>query len=389
MDTLKKQKNTIPFNYSSPVGNELQYIEQAVKSGHISGNGVYTQRCQLFFESKYGFTTTLLTSSCTDALELASILCNLKADDEVIMPSYTFVSTANPFLLRGAKIVFADSEKNSPNINADSLESLITNKTRVIVPVHYAGVACDMKKILSIASKYDLLVVEDAAHAIDSFFDGKPLGSLGHMATFSFHESKNITCGEGGLLVINDKSFTNRAEIIWEKGTNRSAFFKGEVDKYGWVDVGSSFLSSDISAAFLYAQLENIELIQEKRKTIWRYYHASLKPLFEKNKIQLQVIPAYATENGHLFYLICKDTMERTSLIAFLKNRGIHATFHYLSLHKSPYYQSKYKGPPLLNSDHYTDCLLRLPLYFSLTLEQVKFVVDSIYDFFGIKNESL
>ena len=320
---------------------------------------------------------------------MAAILCNIEPGDEVIMPSYTFVSTANPFILRGAKIIFADSGQNYPNIDADKIESLITERTRVIVPMHYGGVACNMDKILALADKYDLLVVEDAAQAIDSYSNGKPLGSLGHLAAFSFHGTKNITCGEGGLLVINDETFLKRAEIIWEKGTNRSAFFRGEVDKYGWVDIGSSFLASDISAAFLYAQLDNLDTIQTKRKTTWKYYYDSLKPLCDENKIQLPITPSYATDNGHLFFLICKNLSERTSLIEFLKLRGIYSSFHYLSLHTSPYYRSQYNGPSLPNSDRYTDCLLRLPLYFNLTLEDARFVIDTVYEFFERKNKFL
>jgi len=382
------QKITIPFNHFSPVGNEFEYLNQVIRSGDISGNGVFTKKCQHFFESRYGFKKALLTSSCTDALEMAAILCDIAPEDEVIMPSYTFVSTANPFILRGAEIVFADSQQNYPNIDAGKIEELITEKTRVIVVMHYAGVSCDMDRILAIAKKYDLLVVEDAAQALDSYYNGKPLGSLGHLAAFSFHVTKNLTCGEGGLLAINDESFLKRAEIIWEKGTNRSAFFRGEVDKYGWVDVGSSFLASDLSAAFLYAQLEHLDTVQTKRKAIWQYYYDSLKPLRDKNKIQLPAIFSNATGNGHLFFLLCRDLSERTSLIEFLKHRGIYASFHYLSLHSSSYYRSRHKdGYPLMNSDRFTDCLLRLPLYYNLTLEQAKIVVDSIYDFFDCKNE--
>ena len=386
---MKQQIKTIPFNQFSPVGNELEYTNQVIRSGNISGNGVFTKKCQIFFESRYGFKKTLLTSSCTDALEMAAILCDIVPGDEVIMPSYTFVSTANAFILRGAKIVFADSEQNYPNINADVIESLITERTKVIVPMHYGGISCNMDKIMTLANKYDLWVVEDAAHAIDSYSNGKPLGSLGHLAVFSFHVTKNITCGEGGLLVINDETFLKRAEIIGEKGTNRSAFYRGEVDKYGWVDIGSSFLASDISAAFLYAQLHSLDAIQTKRKIIWNYYYDSLKPLCDEKKIQLPITPPYATGNGHLFFLICKRLSERTSLIDFLKQRGSYSSFHYLSLHASPYYRSQYNGFSLPNSDRYTDCLLRFPLYFNLTLEDVKFVIDSVYEFFECKNESI
>ena len=264
----------IPFNKPFLTGKETDYITDAVVSGKISGNGKYTQLCQQFFENKFGIKKTLLTTSCTDALEMAAILIDIKEGDEVIMPSYTFVSTANAFVLRGAKIIFADSMPNHPNIDASKIESLITPKTKAIVPVHYAGVACDMDTIMNLAKKYNLFVIEDAAQAIDSYYTGKDgikkaLGSIGHLAAFSFHETKNIIAGEGGMLAINDEQFINRAEIIWEKGTNRSAFFRGEVDKYGWVDIGSSFLPSEIIAAFLWAQLENLEAIQKVRKQHW------------------------------------------------------------------------------------------------------------------------
>ena len=264
----------IPFNKPYLTGKETEYIHDAVNTGKISGNGKYTKLCQTFFEERYGIKKCLLTTSCTDALEMAAILINIQPGDEVIIPSYTFVSTANAFVLRGAKIVFADSGKENPNIDVQTLEALITSKTKAIVPVHYAGIACDMDTIMDLANKYNLYVIEDAAQAVDSFFTGKDgvkkaLGSIGHLAAFSFHETKNIISGEGGMLAINDNQFIARAEIIWEKGTNRSAFFKGEVDKYGWVDIGSSFLPSEIIAAFLWAQLENLETIQAKRKEIW------------------------------------------------------------------------------------------------------------------------
>ena len=273
---------SIPFNKPFFTGKETVYIQDAVSSGKISGNGYYTQLCHDFFEKKYSFNKVLLTSSCTDALEMAAILIDIKPGDEVIVPSYTFVSTANAFVLRGAKIIFADSREDHPGLDEDKIEELITPKTKAIVPVHYAGVACDMDKIMAIAGKYNLFVVEDAAQAIDSYYTGKdgvrrPLGSIGHLAAFSFHETKNIISGEGGMLVVNDDQFSKRAEIIWEKGTNRSAFFKGEVDKYGWVDIGSSFLPSDITAAFLWAQLEYLDEIQDKRKVIWNTYYEGLK----------------------------------------------------------------------------------------------------------------
>jgi len=277
----------IPFNKPYLTGKEAHYLYHAVYSGKISGNGMFTQKCHNFFVQRYGFKKCLLTTSCTDALEMAAILIDIKQGDEVIMPSYTFVSTANAFVLRGATIVFADSGASNPNIDAEKLESLITPKTKAIVPVHYAGIACDMDKIMALAEKYNLFVIEDAAQAIDSYYNGRPLGSIGHLAAFSFHETKNIISGEGGMLVINDERFFRRAEIIWEKGTNRAEFFRGEVNKYGWVDIGSSFLPSEIIAAFLYAQLENLDDIQLKRKSIWNKYYSQHgfipRELFSKN----------------------------------------------------------------------------------------------------------
>jgi dTDP-4-amino-4,6-dideoxygalactose transaminase len=361
----------IPFNKPYLTGKETHYIEDAVKSGKISGNGKYTQKCQQFFEEKYGFKKTLLTTSCTDALEMAAILINIKEGDEVIMPSYTFVSTANAFVLRGAKIVFADSRSDHPNMDETKIESLITSKTKAIVPVHYAGVACEMDTIMDLAKKYNLYVIEDAAQAIDSFFTGKDgvkkaLGSIGHLAAFSFHETKNIISGEGGMLAINDEQFINRAEIIWEKGTNRSSFFRGEVDKYGWVDMGSSFLPSEIIAAFLWAQLENLDKIQNRRKEIWENYNQKLKIWADENEIQMPKIPDYATNNAHMFYLVFKNLEQRTMLIEHLKKNEILAVFHYISLHESPFYASKYDGHKLTETTNFTDRLVRLPLFYEL-----------------------
>lgn len=372
----------IPFNKPHLTGKELQYINQAVESGHISGNGAFTKKCQSFFDKRYGFKKTLLTTSCTDALEMAAILVNIEPGDEVIMPSFTFVSTANAFVRQGAKIVFADCEKNTPNIDVNKIEKLITQKTKAIVPVHYAGMACDMDVIMTLAKDYKLYVIEDAAQAIDSYYKGRPLGSIGHLGTFSFHETKNIQSGEGGMLAINDKSFIDRAEVIWEKGTNRAAFFRGEVNKYGWVDVGSSFLPSDMIAAFLYAQLENIEKIQQRRKAIWNEYYSSLKTLEEKEFIKLPSIPTYTTNNAHMFYLTCKSLEERTRLLETLRARNISAVFHYLSLHKSTFYKGKYSGGNLKNSDFYSDCLIRLPLFYELHNNQIKRVINSIIDFY-------
>ncbi len=361
----------IAFNKPYLTGKETEYISEAVTSGKISGNGKYTKLCQDFFQKKYAFKKCLLTTSCTDALEMAAILLNIQEGDEVIVPSYTFVSTANAFVLRGAKIVFADSRKDHPGIDEDKIEELITSKTKVIVPVHYAGMACDMDKIMGLAEKYKLYVVEDAAQAIDNYYIGKDgvkkaLGSIGHLAAFSFHETKNIISGEGGMLVINDSQFEKRAEIIWEKGTNRSAFFNGEVDKYGWVDIGSSFLPSEIITAFLWAQLENIDTIQDKRKQHWNNYYDGLKEWAYKLKIQLPITPNNSTNNAHMFYLICESNEQRTKLIKHLKENNISAVFHYLSLHSSPYFSNKHDGGNLLESDRYSNCLVRLPFFYEI-----------------------
>ena len=320
------------------------------------------------------------------------MLCDLRPGDEVIIPSYTFVSTALAFLREGAKVVFADSMKRNPNLDAETLEALITPRTKVIVPVHYAGVACDMDAIMTIADKHHLLVVEDAAQAIDSYYKSQitnhksqilPLGSIGHLAAFSFHETKNITAGgEGGLLVVNDERFIRRAEIIWEKGTNRAEFFRGEVNKYGWVDMGSSFLPSEVNAAFLWAQLENIDAIQHKRKYIWETYQKRLKPLADKGCFTLPDIPDYATNNAHMFYLVLPSLEARTALIKYLKENGVGAVFHYLSLHSSEFYKSRHDGRQLPECDRYADCLVRLPLFYDLTIEQVNTICDLIKTYY-------
>lgn len=373
----------IPFNKPFLTGNETQYIEQAVTSGKISGNGDFTKKCHHYFESRYGFKKCLLTTSCTDALEMAAILIDIEPDDEVIIPSYTFVSSANAFVLRGAKIVFADSGGNSPNIDPGQLENLITSKTKAIVVVHYAGVACAMDEIMEIANRHSLFVIEDAAQAIDSFYKGKPLGGIGHFGTFSFHETKNIISGEGGMLVVNDERFIPRAEIIWEKGTNRSSFFRGEIEKYSWVDIGSSFLPSEVIAAFLYAQLENLERIQEVRKRIWDTYWTSFAGLQTKKKIELPDLPSYATNNAHMFYLVCSNKEQRDGLIATLKEKSILSVFHYLSLHKSPFYSDKHDGRNLENCDRFANCLIRLPFFYSLTTKEHVEVIETCKSYFN------
>jgi len=375
----------IPFNKPHITGKETYYIEDAVSTGKISGNGKYTQLCQQYLQSRYGFGKCFLTSSCTDALEMAAILLDIKAGDEVIMPSYTFVSTANAFVLRGAKIVFADSMKGNPNIDADEIEAQITPKTKAIVPVHYAGIACDMDKIMELAEKYNLYVVEDAAQAIDSYYTGRDgrkraLGSIGHLAAFSFHETKNIISGEGGVLVINDLQFAGRAEIIWEKGTNRSAFFRGEVDKYNWVDIGSSFLPSEITAAFLWAQLECLDEIQCKRREIWDTYYSILRPLEVQGFLGLPDIPSYSSNNAHIFYILCSSREKRNNLIEAFRKEEIYSIFHYLSLHNSPFFKDKHDGRILNQSDLFSDTLIRLPLFFNLISDQIDRITETIYN---------
>lgn len=394
----------IPFNKPFLTGKETEYISQAVADGKLSGNGAYTKKCQEFFEKRYGFGKALMTTSCTDALEMAAILSGVKPGDEVIVPSYTFVSSALAFVRQGCRIVFADSCTDNPNIDPGKIESLVTERTRVIVPVHYAGVACDMDRIMDIAHRHDLIVVEDAAQAVDSFYKGRPLGSIGHMGCFSFHETKNIIAGEGGLLTINDPRFVRRSEIIWEKGTNRSEFFRGEVNKYGWVDTGSSFLPSELVSAFLWAQIENLEAVQARRKAIWEQYREGLAPLAERGFMTLPDIPDYATNNAHMFYIVCRSLQERTQLIKHLKDNGILAVFHYLSLHRSAFYTSHPEHRPasldktvpdgdervvvgldLPNCDHFADCLLRLPMFYELTDAQQAFIIDNVNEFFAAR----
>lgn len=372
----------INFNQPHLTGNETKYIEQAVQSKWISGNGNFTKRCQRFFEEQFGFKKALLTTSCTDALEMAALLLEIKPGDEVIIPSYTFVSTALAFVREGARIVFADSLPNHPNLDPAGLEALITANTKAIVVVHYAGVACDMAPIMELAERHGVFVIEDAAQAIDSYYVRQgglhqPLGSIGHLAAFSFHETKNVIAGEGGLLAINDDRFIPRSEIIWEKGTNRAQFFRGEIDKYGWVDTGSSFLPSEITAAFLWAQLERLEDIQQRRLSIWNQYDTLLHQLNIPG-LTLPSVPVHATNNAHMYYVVCRDGAQREQLINGLREKGVKAVFHYLSLHKSPFYKDKHDGRNLPNSDHYTNCLVRLPMFYDLDPASVTKVVHAI-----------
>jgi len=378
----------IPFNKPYITGKELSYIQEAITTGKISGNGHFSKLCHTFFEKRYRFNKCLMTSSCTDALEMSSLLIDIQPGDEVIIPSYTFVSSANAFVLRGAKIVFVDSRTDHPGMDEEAIEPLINPKTKAIVVVHYAGVAVDMDKVMKLADKYNLIVIEDAAQCIESYYKNTsqtlvPLGSIGHLAAFSFHETKNIISGEGGMLVINDPQFLHRAEIIWEKGTNRSSFFRGEVDKYGWVDVGSSFLPSEITAAFLYAQLEELESIQQMRKVIWERYESELKDWSIQYGVYMPYIPEYATNNAHMFYLVFKSIEKRQSFIDLLKSAGILSVFHYQSLHSSPFYFSSHDGRELPKADYYTEKLVRLPLYAGLSEEEQLFIISQILKFKG------
>lgn len=370
----------IPFNKPYFSGRELKYLEEVCHSTTMSGNGDFTKKCHTFFEQKYGFKKCLLATSGTDALEMCAMLCNLKPGDEVIVPSYTFVSTALAFLREGAKVVFADSSAENPNMEVEQIEPLINEKTKVIAVVHYAGVACDMEAIMALAEKHNLLVVEDAAHCIDSFYKGRPLGSIGHLGAFSFHETKNISSGEGGMCVINDERFVRRSEIIWEKGTNRAEFYRGMVNKYGWVDMGSSFLPSEFNAAYLWAQLEQLDDIQGKRKHIWNRYFEGLNGKIG-NEVKLPYIPEYATNNAHMFYLLCPSLEYRTALMKFLTENDVQTTFHYLPLHSSKYYEDKHDGRELPNCDRYGDTLVRLPLFYELTDWEIDKIVKLIIEF--------
>lgn len=373
----------IRFNKPYISGNELKYIQEACEIGKLTGDGKFTKRCHEIFKERYGFRNVFLTTSCTDALEMASILADIQPGDEVIVPSYTFVSSANPFVLRGATIRFADSMADDPNISVEEIRRLANPRTKAIVVVHYAGVACDMDPIMEIAAANDAVVIEDCAQAIDSYYKGKPLGSIGHYAAFSFHETKNIISGEGGMLVVNNDDAARRAEIIREKGTNRSAFFRGEIDKYGWVDVGSSFLPSDMIAAFLQAQLESLEDIQKRRVEVWNGYHERLAGLRESGHIMVPELPDFATNNAHMYFLVCRSDEERAGLLAHLKSRDVNAVFHYLSLHRSTYFEEKYEGPELPNADMFSSRLVRLPFFYELTDADQDLICELIHEFYN------
>lgn len=376
----------IPFNRPALPARAVECMIEAFRSGKVSGDGLFSRKCEAFFQERYGCPRCLLTTSCTDALELAALLCRIGPGDEVILPSFTFSSTANAFALRGATLVFVDSLPDHPNMDVAEVEAVLTERTKVIAPVHYAGVAVDMDPILKMARPRGIRVVEDAAQAVEASYKGRPLGTLGDLAAFSFHETKNIHCGEGGMLAVNDPALVERSEILREKGTNRSAFFRGEVDKYGWVDIGSSFLPSDILAAILWAQLEALPDICHRRRALWDRYRAALAPLEEKGLAMLPSIPPYATHNAHMFYLDLPDEATRTRLAAHLKAHDILAVFHYQSLHRSPYFAERHDGRSLPHSDRYSDCLLRLPLFDELAREEQDRVIGAVGSFFGLRD---
>ncbi|MGN7353644.1 dTDP-4-amino-4,6-dideoxygalactose transaminase [Paenibacillus amylolyticus] len=373
----------IPFNKPAVTGHEEHYLKAAIERGHFSGDGHFTKLCNRWFEENFLAEKALLTTSCTHALEMAAILADIKEGDEVIMPSYTFVSTANAFVIRGAKIIFVDIRPDTMNIDEMLIEEAITERTRAIVPVHYAGVACEMDKIMEIATRHNLLVIEDAAQGVISKYKGKYLGTIGHFGCYSFHETKNYNCGEGGALIINDSRFIERAEIIREKGTNRSKFFRGQVDKYSWVDIGSSYLPSEINAAFLYAQLENADMINSYRLDCWATYYNGLKPLEEKGKIILPSIPEGIIHNAHMFFLKTRDLRERTHLIEKLKSKGIQSVFHYVPLHSS---QGGMKYGEMVGTDQFTtvesERLVRIPLFYNMTLNEVNRIIDAVIEFY-------
>ncbi|MBK8488553.1 MAG: dTDP-4-amino-4,6-dideoxygalactose transaminase [Bacteroidetes bacterium] len=372
----------IPFNKPTFLGTEPQFMMDAIYRGQLSGNGYYTKLCQEFFEKRYGFLKTLLTTSCTAALEMCAMLCDIHAGDEVIMPSYTFPSMANAFALRGAKIIFVDCNTNIPNIDSNLIEDAITPRTRAVVIVHYGGYACDLENILRITNKHNLFLIEDCAHSIDSFYKGKPLGSFGHFAAFSFHETKNITCGEGGMLVINDTNFINKAEIIWEKGTSRVAFKRGDIDKYNWVGLGSSYVLSELNAAYLYAQLLSLDEIQNNRIQSWNLYFELLQmPEFQHHLI-LPNFDDGITKNGNQFHLLISDENHLQKLIAYLMQSKILALTHYEPLHSSPFGKIETVSGDLFHTDYISKHLIRLPLYYNISTVTIREICKMISSYF-------
>jgi dTDP-4-amino-4,6-dideoxygalactose transaminase len=373
----------IPFNKPFIVGKELYYVAQSVIGGHTAGDGPFTKKCQALMEERFNAGKILLTHSCTAALEMAAILCDVKEGDEVILPSFTFVSTANAFYLRGAKLIFVDIRPDTLNLDETRIEDALSDQTKVIVPVHYAGVGCEMDTITDLADQHNLFVVEDAAQAVNAKYKDRFLGTIGDIGTLSFHETKNFICGEGGAICINNEALIARAEIIREKGTNRSKFFRGEVDKYSWVDVGSSYLPSDILAAFLYAQLEKMDEINKRREEIFNYYYRALIPLVNDGHLKLPFVSSTCTTNSHLFYILLEDEDTRNALMDHLKSRSILSVFHYLPLHLSTVGRTfGYTEGQLPITESVSGRLLRLPFYYGLTYEDQDEIVDGIRDFF-------
>jgi len=378
------KKSDIPFNSPFIVGKELDYISQAVFNGQLAGNGIFTRKCQDYLREKYGGTKVLLTTSCTTALEMTALLCDITSEDEVILPSFTFVSTANAFLLRGAKLKFVDIRDDTLNIDESLIEEAISEKTKVLCPVHYAGIGCEMDVISNLAKEHNLLIVEDAAQAMGSTYRTHFLGTIGHFGAYSFHETKNFISGEGGALVINDPRFVERAEVLWEKGTNRVKFFKGEIDKYTWVDIGSSYLPSELIAAFLYAQFEHTEEITKRRMGIWKRYWEGLISLQEKKLIRLPFVPEHCHHNAHMFYILLRNEKERDALLNYLKENNIHAVFHYIPLHSSPMgLKMGYRSGQLPVTESISTRILRLPMFFELNPDDQKKITETIYKYFN------
>ncbi len=374
----------IDFNRAPFVGKELDYMKQAIDNAKLCGDGPFTKKCSALMQEAFDVNHVLLTTSCTHALEMAAFLCDLQPGDEVIMPAYTFVSTADAFVLQGAKIVFVDINPKTMNIDETKIEAAITDKTRVIVPVHYAGVACEMDAIMELAAKYNLKVVEDAAQGVNAYYKGKALGTIGDFGCFSFHETKNYTMGEGGALLFQDDRYVERAEILREKGTNRSKFFRGQIDKYTWVGYGSSYLPGELNAAYLYAQLEELETINRKRREIFDYYHERLAPLEEKGLIERPCVPKDRVHNGHMYYIKVKDLEVRTDLISWMKEKGVHCVFHYIPLHTAPAGQKygRFHGEDVYTTRE-SERLMRLPMYYSLSMEDAKYVADCLLSYTG------
>ena len=373
----------IPFNKPYYSGKEKSYIAKAMETKILTGDMKMIRDCESLLEKKYSFKKVFLTNSCTMALEMAALIANIQAGDEIILPSYTYVSTANAFALRGAKLIFVDSKMDHPNMDEKLIESLITDKAKAIVVLHYAGVACDFSVIQNLSKKHNLFIIEDAAQCIDSYYTNIPLGTIGDIACFSFHETKNIHCGEGGFIAINNPALLAKSEIVRNKGTNRAAFTRGEVSKYEWMDLGFSSMPSAISAAFLFSQLEKIEKVQKKRLKLWKNYFKKLKPLQKLKSIQMPIVPKFASNNAHIFYFICSSEKERNNLIEFLDSNRIQAVFHYQSLHNSPYYKSKHGDRSLPNADKYSQCLVRLPLYYDLQIEEQEFICAKVIEFYS------